>query len=75
MAQKDVLQLLKKKRRFMTAIDIAKTLRCTQASLNKQLNQLVKYKQVKTKTRKIVCGKQTYKRKVKHFKYRKMRKN
>lgn len=58
----------------MSATQIAKILKCTQASLNKQLNQLVKYKQVHTTVKKIKCGSQSYKRDVNHFKYKRMKK-
>ena len=71
MGQKEVLKFLKKKKRFMTATQIAEEMRYTQSSLNKQLNQLLKYKQVTKKVKKMKIGKQTYKRNVNHFKYRK----
>ena len=74
MGQEEVLKLLKRKKGLMSAIEIAKVLKCTQASLNKQLNQLIKYRQVEKKTRKIRCGTQSYKRDVNHFKYKKKRK-
>lgn len=74
MGQEEVLKLLKRKKKLMSAIQIAKVLKCTQASLNKQLNQMLKYKQIDVKVRKIRCGTQSYKRNVNHFKYKRMRK-
>lgn len=73
MGQEEVLRLLKKKKKYMSAIEIAKHLKSTQASLNKQLNQLLKYKQVEKTTKKIKCGSQPYARNVNHFKYKRMR--
>lgn len=73
MGQDEVVNLLKKERKYLTAKQISHKLRCTGSSLNKQLQSLVKFKKVEVKPKKIRLGSATYKRKVNHFRYKPVR--
>ena len=68
MGQTDVLELLRRRKKLMTAKDIANTLDCTHSSLNKQLNQLVKFGEIAKIPKKVKVG--TYHRRINHFKVR-----
>lgn len=69
MGQRELLKFLKKKKKFVTVNDIADAMDCTTSALNKQLNQLVKFGKVKKKKKKV--DKNSWRKKVNHFKYKK----
>ena len=73
MGQEEVINLLKKERKYLTAKQISKKLNCTPQSLNEQLKSLVKFRRIEKTPKKIILGTSTYKRKVNHFKYKPVR--
>ena len=68
----DILEFMKKNRRFMTEKEISTKCKSTQPSTHTKLKSWVKFKKLEVKQKKIKLGKGRYKfsRKVKHFRYK-----
>ena len=64
----ELLEWLKKKRKFMTERQIRNELKLTQPTLNKKLNSWVKFRKLEVKKKVIKVG--TARRPVKHYRYR-----
>lgn len=70
MSQQELLNILKRKRKYLTEKELVRCSTCCQSSVHCKLKRLVKGKNVQVKKKRVNLGKYNKNKLVKHYRYR-----